>query len=291
MWQAGIGEGGSRQIGLSVLRGSSEEAFALAPTAVVIVENSKLISEYSVTALPQPDRLAIGIVIPRILSRADEYRMATEAGLNKCLEVKPSGDLWVLDRYHCGEQTETETEPSVSMNDPAEDPILLKHLRLNRGFLREPEIIAKLIPGPGHRDKTSADLEASMEKVMSTVARASAARHVIVCLDPEDEFKESRVEGLVRAAKDDGFSIDGVAADSVRGAETFRQVCDATGGVLRLVPAAQVAEALPELYQSLRNRFQICYQNADAPENRKVDIDIYTPQGSGKLHLELPEKG
>ncbi len=288
VWENRILEGGGRSIGISLLRAASDDAVTLSATEIVITENSNLIAEYTLKALPEPDRLAAGFSIPRILSRVDEYRLATEAGLTRCAEIRPAGDLWILDRFRSGAHADSDDEAQESLVDAPEDPLLERHLRLNRGFLRETEMIAKVIPGPGHKDKASRDFAESFQKLTMAVGRTSASRHLFVFFDPEQPLEESETAGLIAVATEDSITIHCIAPDSATDTDAFRRLSSATGGRFLSLPPGRITEELPRLYQSLRNRYQINYPAREAgAEPATVELKLYLPQGCGTASTQL----
>ena len=287
VWGARIAPGGTREIGISLLLGLREKPLALGPTSLVITEASRLITEYTFAPVAQPDLLVVGFVIPRILSEADPYRLAIERGITRCISVKHKQDLWVLDRFLSGAQAETEQRESLT--DLPEDHLLLNHIKANRGFLTDPAMIAKLIPGDCPRDTASQDLTASLQKVMRAQARVVGTRHAFVFLDPERAVPDAALASLANEAQESDIAIEGMALDSVESSAAFEALCAASGGSFTKLPPDRMVEELSRVHEGLRNRYRICYPDPGAAGDAvSAEVSLYSSDGWGKIVVTLP---
>ena len=265
---------GACRIGLSLLAGSGDERIAIGPMDVVITAGSKPVTDFSVVGLTEPDRLVVGFALPRITSLEDPFRIGMERGLGLCVQVKPERDLWSIDRYWAGAPAEGELRPELAM--ALEDPVLVSHLRNNRGCLTNRNIIMKVVSSPGPREKASHYVEASARKLMDTVARVGGTHHVFVFLDPEMEIPETAPSGLAIAAVENGVSIHAVALERPEGYAGMEALCLESGGTFEMRAPDAMAESIQRRYQALRNRYEITYRDGG---ETPAEITIYSSAG------------
>ena len=285
VWDARILPGGGRRIGFSCWRASQEDHIPLGLLEVAITEGSRLITEYAMKAWPYPDTLLVGCARPRIASHADPYRLAIESGLMQCAKVKRKRDLWAGDRY----LTAGSDPPDAGgLYTGTEDPAIENHVRANRGFLRDAEIIAKVIPGPGTKTMASLSMLASIRKLMDLLSRASGSRHLIVCLDPEYSLVPADLEGIAQDARAIDLAIHGVAPDSLKDCAAFEALCEACGGTFQRLPAENGGDEMLRSYESLLNRYQITYVGQEpAGERVSAEIKLGCTRGVGAVTANL----
>jgi len=282
--------GGSRGVIFSILRGPNDPYCELAPLDIVVTEDSRLITDYELTPLPEPDRLVTAASLPRILSQDDPYRLAAEQALARCLEVKPAQDLWFLDRYLSGQQLGK--EPALPLAATHEDPHMVLHLRQNRGLLADPEMIRRIIPGPGAREKASRDMTAGLRVLVEATSRVSGSRHAMVFFDPEQKILAGDCETIQNEARDLGLAIHILTPVALEDAPRYKAFCEATGGVYRQIDLATIVEEFPRMYQGMRNRYQIAYNCEQPPvDGQTAEIGVYSPCGSGSVAVQFSPVG
>ena len=271
------------QLGLSP-RGS-QAPDPLAPTEFVIEEDARPVTRYSVVHHPEPDVMVSGFVIPRILSRADPYAIAIENALRACMELRRKPDLWSVDRYCCDDLLEPEDGPNLAAMR-SEDPLIMSHLRKNRGFLAAPEIIEKFIDGPGHRNEASREVLVSAGKVIEILSRGAGERHLFVCLHPDALPPEDGLAMLDEQLSAEKIVLHGVLPSGPEEATEFARICVVSGGTFSRWPPEGIAEGLARIFAGLLNRYDISWWPPDLP-GQKARLQIFSRAGCADLSLDL----
>jgi len=288
VWEKVILPGNLRRIGFSPLRGQTDNRVVIGPMNLMLAEGGDAIHDYTLTALPEPQRLVVGFAVPRITSDIDPYRVALLQGFERCLEVKPKRDLWSIDRYRFGETSDA--EPPADLPIAPEDLVLMNHLRNNNGYLTDPQIITRLVSRPGPKEKASVHMEAGMRRLMDAVARTSGTHDVFVLAEPEHAAVVALYPALVETAVSEGTRVHALAPHREAGYGHLRDLCRSSGGVFETVRAEDVAARLPAIYQALRNRYEIVYQSARA-EPGVVEMTVYSTEGWNRSMFSLSGAG
>jgi len=282
-----IEDAGTRRIELALPPGGQQQCGPLAPTDFVVTEGDRLVTQYSVTARNNPDILVSGFAIPRILSRADPYALAIESGLRACLEWKRKTDLWCIDRYSCDDSL----EPDEGANRAAmlsEDPLVVGHLRRNRGFLTEAEIIDKVIPGPGHKDQASRDALAGSGKVIEILSRAAGVRHLFLCFHPDALPADEAAEEIERRAAEEKIVLHGMLPEGPEDDTALARICRQHGGTFCRRPVEQIADVMATVFAGFLNRYEITWGPADAPgPAHSARLQIFSRGGCADCTVEL----
>jgi len=257
----------------------------LAPTDFVIEEDGRPVTRYSVVCRGEPDVMVSGFVIPRILSRADPYAMAIESGLRACSEIRRKADLWSVDRYRCDDSPETEEGPNLAAMR-SEDPLIMGHLRRNRGFLAAPDIIEKFIDGPGHKDEASRDILVSAGKVIEILSRGAGERHLFLCLHPDALPPEDGLPELDERISAEKVVLHGVLPAGPEDATELARICLASGGTFSRWPAESIADGLAGTFAGLLNRYDIAWWPPDVP-GHKARLQILSRSGCADFSVDL----
>jgi len=257
----------------------------LAPTDFVIEEDGRPVTRFSAIRHGEPDVMVSGFVIPRILSRADPYAMAIESGLRACMEIRRKADLWSVDRYCCDDALEPEDGPNLAAMR-SEDPLIMSHLRKNRGFLAAPEIIEKFIDGPGHKDEASRDVLVSAEKVIEILSRSAGERHLFVCLHPDAMAPEDGLAELEQRLSAEKVVLHGVLPAGPEDTTELARICAGSGGTFSRWPAESLADGLAKIFAGLLNRYDITWWPPDVP-GQKARLQIVSRAGCADFSVDL----
>jgi hypothetical protein len=274
---------GSRSL-LVAVNSAECGASSLRAVQFVIYENGRQALQYSVAPQPDPDLLVAGFVVPRILSHSDPYAIALERGLNACLGAKRPQDIWAFDRYACS-NSDAEEVDTGPFTDP--DPAILNHARRNQGMLVAPEIIAKVIPGPGRRDQASLDIGASAAKVIDLLIRvATGAHHLFLCFEPDAPPSVEEVARIEAAAAAAIITIHGIVPDTARDMSAIRDICRKRGTFHR-APVETIGTPLAGAVEGLLQRYAISYTpESPAPDPVEVKVQVFSDMGCGEAVFE-----
>ena len=261
------------------------ELDSLAPTDFVIDEDGRPVTRYSAVHHGEPDVMVSGFVIPRILSRTDPYAMAIGSGLRACMELRRKADFWSVDRYCCDDTLEPEDGPNLPAMR-SEDPLIMTHLRRNRGFLADPEIIEKFIDGPVHRNEVSRDVLVSAEKVIEILSRSAGERHLFVFLHPGALPPEDRLAALEQRLSAEKVVLHGVLPAGPEDATQMARICADSGGTFSRWPAEDIAPGLARIFAGLLNRYEITWWPPDVP-GQKARLQIVSRAGCADFSVNL----
>jgi hypothetical protein len=282
-----VEDGRTRRIELALPSSGQRQDTPLAPTDFIIIEDDRLVARYSVTARGNPDTLVTGFAVPRILSQADPYAVAIESGLRACLDLKRKADLWCIDRYSCDDsRAPNESTDAAAMH--SEDPLVVHHLRRNRGFLTAAEIIDKVIPGPGHKDQASRDALASSGKVIEILSRAAGERHLFLCFHPDALLTTEATEELDRRAREEKIALHGIQPDGPEDNAILARICRQSGGTFSRWPVEQIADRLSGVFGGLLNRYEIVWWPPEAPgPGHSARLQIFSRRGCADCCIDL----
>jgi hypothetical protein len=274
-----------RRMELGLLPRDHRTLDSLAPTDFVIEEDGRPVTRYSAVHHGEPDVMVSGFVIPRILSRADPYAIAIESALRACMGIRRKADLWSVDRYCCDDSLEPEDGPNLAAMR-SEDPLIMSHLRKNRGFLAAPEIIEKFIDGPGHRNEASRDVLVSAEKVIEILSRSAGERHLFVCLHPGAMAPEDELAELEQRLSAEKVILHGVLPAGPEDATELARICAGSGGTFSRWPAEGIADGLARIFAGLLNRYDIAWWPPDVP-GQKARLQIVSRAGCADFSVDL----
>ena len=170
---------------------------------------------------------------------------------------------------------------SLDPDDP--DPVILDHIRRNRGLLNAPEIIAKAIQGPGGKDLASSDIVAGASKLIAVMTKTAGARHLFLCFDPERPPSPEEVSLIEFSAAQKNVTVHGIVPDSARDMQEIRAICRIRG-TFRSAPVEAAGTRLAEAMEGLLHRYTISWMPespAQAPGEMK--IQVFSELGSGEV--------
>ena len=272
------------QLGLP-RRGGRQALDPIAPTDFVIEEDGRPVTRYSALHHDEPDVMVSGFVIPRILSRADPYAIAIEDALRACMTSRRKADLWSVDRYRCADSLEPEDGPNLAAMR-SEDPLIMSHLRKNRGFLADPEIIEKFIDGPGHKDEASRDVLISAEKAIEILSRSAGERHLFVFFHPDALPPEDGLPELEQHLSAEKVVMHGLLPPGRAEAGELARICTGSGGTFSQWPTERIVEGLADIFAGLLNRYDITWWPPDVP-GQKARLQIFSRAGCADFLVDL----
>jgi hypothetical protein len=276
---------GWRAADFSLLAQRQGEPVTLGPTNLVLSANDSMVEEWESSHDDDPDLLAVAFAHPRIIMRDDPYLVSILNGMSACLEFKRARDLWTLDRFvPWRDEPEGAKDDMAWFGDPPNDPLLLKHLRENRGFLVEPQFISKVLPGPGHREKAARNLAACVERSVDALQRVAGSRHLFLFLEAV-QIPLEVIEYLVLECRNHNIALHGFAPRAAEFWPFVRELSFETGGGFHFVEDDHLQEQIFREYAAIFNRHSVRYRIPGDSNAAEVDLTIYSP--SGVAHAKL----
>jgi len=282
-----------RRMLLGVSRQGAGESHGLfSATDFVIEEDGRPVVRYSAARRTDPDAVVSGFVIPRILSRAEPYAMGIESGVRQCIPLRRRADVWSIDRYCCDDALEPEDGPNLPAMR-SEDPLIMTHLRKNRGFLAAPEVIERVLAGLGRKEEASRDVLASMEKTIEILSRGAGERHLFVFFHPNEPFPEESLEDLANRLSGNKVALHGFLpagtpeeSPSPQTTPALAEICAASGGTFFCLPPEQIAASMTALFDGLLSRYDIAWWPPEVP-GHSARMRIFSRCGCADLTVEL----
>jgi hypothetical protein len=276
---------GTRRIELTLPPGGQAGA-PPTPMDFVITEDGRMVTRYSVNARSDPDILVTGFAVPRILSRADPYAMTIESGLRACLELKRKTDLWCIDRYSCDDSCEPDEGADRAAMDFT-DPLVVQHLRKNRGFLTAAEIIEKVIPGPGPKEQASRDASRGVGKVIEMLSRAAGERHLFLCFHPDAPLSGKAVEELEDKANEEKVVLHGMLPEGTEDTAALARICRQSGGTFVRGPEEQIADVMATTFAGFLHRYEITWPPDGPGPGHSARLQIFSRAGCADCSFDL----
>jgi hypothetical protein len=173
----------------------------------------------------------------------------------------------------------------------SEDPLVVGHLRRNRGFLTAAEVIDKVIPGPGHKDQTSRDALASSGKVIEILSRAAGERHLFLCFHPDVLPSEEAAEEIGGRAGEEKIALHGMLPEGPEDAAALARICRQSGGTFCRLPVERTADMMATVFGGFLNRYEIAWCPADAPAPaHSARLRIFSRSGCADCTVDLEQE-
>jgi len=269
---------GARSFRLSVSRGNGQTPPVFTRMNFILQHGSELIHRYDVVSQPNPSLIVAAFAIPRELSEESEYRRAVEDGLARAVKTKRECDLWWIHRY-CTEPT----APGSTLSVPVEDPALANHRRAHQFLLGDEAFIGKFIKGPGRRDEASADLGIGIRHLLELAERASGARHVFICFEPDSRLEGRALNDVKAAVSESRSQLHGfMPAPDCEEFRTFRGLCESTGGTFQCAEVRAISDLIVDTYEQLLNQYDVTYESG----REDLSVRLVSPHGCGEYQRE-----
>ncbi|MGA2601208.1 MAG: HEAT repeat domain-containing protein [Bryobacteraceae bacterium] len=260
---------------------------SLTPTQFGMWENEELVTDYSARCIASPPKLILGFALPRFTSKSDPYAQAVERGLSACADLKRARDMWRVERYLLETSSEAAQEvPSLFSKD--ERSKLTLHMKDNRGFVRDTDLIRKLFTDCGPRETALRDVTKSIEKLVDVASSAAGLRHLFVFFDPA-AADENKVQRFTDTLRGEPLTLHGFGRESDHDDKPLRELCAVTnGGSYECVPLERLPDLITETYLGLIDRYEIVYKpETPAPEVGKCELRIWTPYGCSEAQVQF----
>lgn len=285
-----VQEDGWHKADLSLLAAHPNDAVAISPTNAVLSTAAGPVGEWTLERAVDADQLAVAFAQTRIINESDPYLCSILKGLSTCLGYKRPRDMWTIDRFvPWKDEPEGAKDTVYCFGELPNEPAVLKHLRENRGFLVDPQIIAQVLPGPGNPDKAAKNLMCAVERCVDALQRVAGSRHLYLFLESAPIPLEA-VEYLVLECRTHNIELHGVAPRSAEFWPFIQQLSIETGGAFHFAEDENLDELIFLEYASTFNRYSLRYrlpQGVTGP----VDLAIYSHAGVSQAKLTATEAG
>lgn len=244
-----------------------------------IWEDSVLVREYTVRQRGRHEPAAVALAFPRILDRLGLPQECQERAVERAFEYKRKQDVWTVLKYI----TMAEERPAFgnyTMMRPGDEDLAAVAMR----FTSDVEAITDAVARPGKRLGCAADPRQAVRALIAAASRIRATRNVVlVCQSPLDVI-DGDIRDEIDAAVAGKVAVHIVSPWANKMMQTF---CARTQGML-LTPAAaaDIPAALENLFASLRNWYEVCYE-PEIPAASTLRIQVFTDALIGEA-AEVP---
>ncbi len=282
--------GALRRIYFAALRGGTHQLPRVQTTDLVVVDGGRMVNRFTLTSRREPDHLAVGIVLPRGLTREDPMTLAVLNSIRVFLRYKRKLDGWAAAKY-C-------TAP------PAAQPVFrLESALLASGsggghavvkaedegvydqepirFTSDPKALVTYCETAGLKSTASENPAQALQRMLDALSIVRGYRSIFFyLLEPRDHDWR---EFAVRARE--SRTIIHVLATTAASTASLEALCADTGGSFFTVGSAdEVGPACQRAAASLASLHMVEYE-APAGSNGPVKLQICSELGYGEdLH-------
>jgi len=288
--QASLEPDGWRRIAFTLWSPRIGDLSVVKATEFVLWEGDTPVYDYDVRRPPNPALLVAGFLTPWFVSATEPYADAVADGLNRCLRLKRTQDLWRIDRYsiesRSGASADDEDSEATQGSELVRPGVKIRH-----GFLSDRDALDEAIRPMGTAPQGTPDSFGAIEQLCRALGKYSAPRHGFIFLHREgnrgldDPANLTRLRERIVAEQ---IVLHGFAPSAVLDCAGFRSLCRAIrGGTFIHTSVDQLPEAIEQVYAHLLNGFEIRYRVPAEQEAAAVKLRVWSDHGAGQAEAAM----
>ena len=285
---------GKRRLVVTLSTRPAKNLSGLKPTEFLIWENGSPVEDYRVRLISPSDHALAGFVAPWFESPGEPLEKAVREGLQQCLVMKRSDDLWRVDRYGLAGTQATDEKPPDESHLPYDDSVITASMKSAQGCLSDADQLRKIFDLAVPRDRAAANGISAIQRQCKAMIQRSGKRHMIVLLHQlaGPDMQEEAVAALLRGfARDNLVIFHGISLGAGQW-PLFRELCLSTPeGSFIETGESGIVDAFVQTYAMLCNRFEITYSlPLSSIAQAAVKLKVASDRGSaqGEVTMEPP---
>ncbi len=285
---------GKRRLVVTLSCRPAKNLSGLKATEFMIWENGSPVEDYHVRLVAPTDHVVTGFIAPWSETPNDPFEKAVREGLQQCLSMKRSDDLWRVDRYGLGEAPSTHEKPADESRLPYDDSVVTPSMKSAQGCIADADQLRKILELAVPHDHAAMNALTAIQRQCKAMIQRPGKRHMIVLLhqlagpDMQEEASAALLRGF---ARDSLVVFHGISLGACQ-LPLFRDLCLSTPeGSFIETGEAGIVDGLVKTYAKLCNRFEITYSlPASSTAQAAVKLKVASERGSaqGEVTIEPP---
>lgn len=286
--------GGKRRLVVTLSSRPAKNLSSLKPTEFLVWENGSPVEDYQVRLAVPSDHILTGFVAPWFGSPSEPVEKALLEGLQECLSMKRSDDLWRVDRYCLAGAQASDEQPADETCLPYDDSVVTASMKSAQGCISDADQLRKIFEVAVPRDRAARNAIAAIERQCKAIIQRTGKRHIIVALHPlaGQDMQEEATAALLRGfARDNLVVFHGISLGASQW-PILRELClSHLEGSFIETGESGIADGLVQTYAKLCNRFEITYSLPESSEASLapavVKLKVASERGSAQSEITM----
>ena len=291
---AAVEPSGKRRVMVTLSCRPAKNLSSLKATEFLIWENGSPVEDYHVRLAAPSDHVLAGFVAPWFESPSEPFEKAVREGLQQCLSMKRSDDLWRVDRYCLAGAPATDEKPAEESRLPYDDSVVTLQMKSAQGCISDPDQLRKIFDLAVPLGRAAADAVGAIQRQCKAMIQRPGRRQMIVLLhqlagpDMQEEASAALLRGF---AKDNLVVFHGISLGAGQW-PLFRDLClsNPEGSFIETGDSG-IVDAFVKTYAKLCNRFEITYSlpasGVAGHAQATVKLKVESERGSAQAEVTM----